>query len=350
MADRHPFAGKKVLISTPVFGGKVEVQYFASMMGAVPHLVQNNIAFEIMCEARNLIHQARNRAAIYALKNGFDKLLFIDSDISFKGSDILALLASDKKVVGGLYPLKGFPIKLNFTPKQGVYNGAETFNLQDYIKDFSDPKTGEVEVFMLPTWFMCIDVNVFRELDHHVDDYHHRDSLVGTLEHEKMYFPFKIAADGFIYTEDWSFCDLLRNKLNIPPYWNSRIIVDHVGVHTFSAITPLEKSYRHLDASHESKVLSSDQILGKEPLKGAPIPRPEVPNPFKQWPRNLPCFCGSGKKFKKCCNENISPTVTAEELEVLRPDFVRMLSEIQSNSAKGVGYKLKETVYEQADG
>lgn len=350
MADKHPFSGKKVLISTPVFGGKVEVQYFASMMGAIPYLIQNQIGFEIMCEARNLIHQARNRAAHYALKNGFDKLLFIDSDIVFKGNDLLLLLASDKKLVGGLYPLKGFPIKLNFTPKQGIYNGAESFSLQDYITDFADKKTGEVEVFMLPTGFMCIDVSLFKDLDPFVQEYHHRDPLVWKVENEKMYFPFSIAPDGFIYTEDWSFCDLVRNKLNETPYWNTKIVVDHVGVHTFSAMTKPDDSYRHLSIEDKGTVLTSDQVLGKVPLEKAPeiSPIPTL-NPFKRWPRNLQCFCGSGKKFKKCCDLTLGQTVTDEEAKVLQPDFDRMLTEVQDGHKRGVGYKLNETIYDQAD-
>lgn len=350
MSDKHPFSGKRLLISTPVFGGKVEVQYFASMMGLIPYLVQNNITFEIMCEARNLIHQARNRAAHYALKNKFDKLLFIDSDITFKGNDVLLLLASDKRVVGGLYPLKGFPIKLNFTPKQGVYNGAPSFNLKDYYEDFADKQTGEVEVFMLPTGFMCIDTQVFKDLDPFVKQYNHRDSLKGVVEHEKMYFPFDIGADGHLYTEDWSFCDLIRNKLNIVPYWNMKVVVDHVGVHTYSALTPLEDSYRHLSIAEEGgKLLSSEQITGKmtSPYENKePVAIP-VDNPFKKWPRNLPCFCGSGKKFKKCCEDKIDQTVTLQEFDVLQPDFEKMLAEVQDNVAKGVGYKLEETVYEQ---
>lgn len=342
--ERHPFSGRKVLISTPVFGGKVEIQYLASVMAMIPFLIQNNIHFEIMCEARNLIHQARNRAAEHALRNGFDKLLFIDSDITFKGNDILLLLASEKRVVGGLYPLKNFPIKLNFTPKQGVYNGAESFNLHDYIKDFSDPKTGEVEVFMLPTGFMCIDVNIFRDLDPFVDQYHHRDPLLGKTEYEKMYFPFKIADDGFLYTEDWSFCDLVRNKLKETIYWNTKVIVDHVGMHTYSATTPLEKAYKHLD-TNVGQILTSDQVLGKTPPKTEHAPA--KPNPFKKWPRNLQCFCGSGRKFKKCCELGLSSDVTSEEALILQPDFDRMLKEVQTKTDQGIGYKLKETVYDQ---
>lgn len=50
-----------------------------------------------------------------------------------------------------------------------------------------------------------------------------------------------------------------------------------------------------------------------------------LPNPFKKWPRNLPCFCGSGVKFKKCCHDKIIDVVTKVEHEDLVKDFNWML-------------------------
>lgn len=45
----------------------------------------------------------------------------------------------------------------------------------------------------------------------------------------------------------------------------------------------------------------------KSSLKRAMEPGGYVPvegsawNPLQKYPRNEPCYCGSGKKFKKCC-------------------------------------------------
>ncbi|MDR0869671.1 MAG: SEC-C domain-containing protein [Planctomycetaceae bacterium] len=53
-------------------------------------------------------------------------------------------------------------------------------------------------------------------------------------------------------------------------------------------------------------------VISAKPAMPSPAPRitpppqvqlnPEVP-PFKKVPRNAPCPCGSGKKFKKCCGK-----------------------------------------------
>lgn len=317
----------KLLISTPIFNGKVEIQYFASMLGSMPSLLRNKVEFEIMTEARNLIHQARNRAAHYAINNGFDKLLFIDADISWKPQDIINLLVSDKKVIGGLYPFKSFPIKLNFVPKQGIYE-TETFDIQQYVDDFADKRTGEVEVHMLPTGFMMVDVSVFKELEPHVETYNHRDQLMQKLEHEKMFFPFKIAEDGFLYTEDWGFCDLVRNKLGHSIYWNTKVIVDHVGSHSFSGITPIDQSYKHLDIHKNEQEAAANNVK----------------NPFNKWPRNLSCFCGSGQKFKKCHENKLNLIISQKEYEVLKPDFDKTLAFVQKQNEQGIGYKLENPI------
>lgn len=67
-------------------------------------------------------------------------------------------------------------------------------------------------------------------------------------------------------------------------------------------------------------------------------------NPFKKWPRNLPCFCGSGKKFKKCCNDKIGGIVKYSEYSTLKQDFNRMLEYIEDRWADGLGYKLKKPI------
>ena len=40
-------------------------------------------------------------------------------------------------------------------------------------------------------------------------------------------------------------------------------------------------------------------------------------NPLRNWPRNEVCFCGSGKKSKKCHLPKLSECVAAKEAELL---------------------------------
>jgi len=41
-------------------------------------------------------------------------------------------------------------------------------------------------------------------------------------------------------------------------------------------------------------------------------------NPIKQWPPNKKCFCGSLKKFKKCCRSKIPSAIDAKKAEEFR--------------------------------
>jgi hypothetical protein len=54
------------------------------------------------------------------------------------------------------------------------------------------------------------------------------------------------------------------------------------------------------------------KLTGRKPIPGY------VFNPLKGYPRNEPCFCGSGLKAKKCCLNKLKdavPAHTAERLE-----------------------------------
>ncbi|HZK76865.1 MAG TPA: hypothetical protein VFD13_08160 [Candidatus Kapabacteria bacterium] len=183
----------------------------------------------------SLISRARNTCAAIALARGFDKLLFIDSDISWTWPDFLALIKSDKLVVGGTYPKKILPISLNYNvlPGQaGTFNRRRK-NLEDHqeLKKYADPVTGEIEVLHIPTGFMMIDTGVFRTLANKVPSYANdagTPDMPGTM---RDFFPVRVK-HGILESEDWAFCAICREN-GIPVYLNTRIICDHTGSYTF---------------------------------------------------------------------------------------------------------------------
>ena len=54
-------------------------------------------------------------------------------------------------------------------------------------------------------------------------------------------------------------------------------------------------------------------------------------NPLKEYPRNLPCPCGSNKKFKKCHMHLTGHVCTDEQAEKLLP-FVKKAKEIYAST------------------
>lgn len=315
----------RLLISTPIFDGVVPIQYLLGFQDTIAYLNAAKIEWAVYYEARNLVSMARNRAAEYTLKNGFDKLLFIDADISWKGIDVMRLLASDKKIVGGTYPFKNWPIKLNFIPIYNPEMPAEFDIQKDFIDVYPDKETGEVEVYRLPTGFLLIDSQVFRDLGPHVPMYRHGDALTGQIEAEHMFFPVEIGEDKVLHTEDWGFCRAAQ-KIGHNIYWNTKVIVDHVGRHTYSAIIPKEKSYNKINVNEVDP-------------KNEP-----VPNPFNQWPNNLSCYCGSGKKFKRCHRADMPKHISKADHPALDESFKKQLAHVQAIAEGGNIYKLAQPV------
>ena len=42
-------------------------------------------------------------------------------------------------------------------------------------------------------------------------------------------------------------------------------------------------------------------------------------NPYLKYPRNKECYCGSGKKFKKCCLETEALAIPKKAAEIAKP-------------------------------
>lgn len=310
----------KLLVATPIFDAEVPIQYLHSWFKTFPYLVRDNINFDLKTEARNDISQSRNRCAKTAIQGGFDKLLFIDADIAWEGLDVMNLLKSDKKIIGGSYPLKAFPIRLNFVPKNEEHL-KPNFDVQKYVDERAD-ENGILEVHRIPTGFLMIDVSVFKDIEPFVSSYHSVDPMLGEREDEKMYFPKNIDATGFYNMEDWGFCELAQ-KAGHRIYFHSKSIVDHVGKHTYSAKINLADSYQKLRVHDD---------VAAEPNT--------FDNPFKKWPVNLSCFCGSGKKFKKCHVEQVQTFVSRANYNILIADYEKSLAHVQGLHDRGNIYKL----------
>lgn len=86
----------KVLVGVPCME-TVPIEFVGSLMA----LEWDNK--EHMMMANSLVYDARNQIANHAIVNGFDYLLFIDSDMVFPADGLKKLMAHDKDIVGGLY-------------------------------------------------------------------------------------------------------------------------------------------------------------------------------------------------------------------------------------------------------
>lgn len=70
-------------------------------------------------------------------------------------------------------------------------------------------------------------------------------------------------------------------------------------------------------------------------------------NPWAKWPPNLYCVCGSGKKFKKCHMNNVSPAILVTDLERATAEFKNAVRHVQA--LKNVGLIFKKDMGLNAD-
>lgn len=101
---------KIVFIATPCYGGMVTKEYMQSIISLMHAGAQNNIQFILAMLGNDaLITRSRNTlVSSFLNETPATHLLFIDADIGFEPEQVVALLASDKDVVGAMYPIKDY--------------------------------------------------------------------------------------------------------------------------------------------------------------------------------------------------------------------------------------------------
>lgn len=226
----------RLLIASPCYNGQLTLGYTSSLIDSILYLQKTpEIEFQTyFLGGESLISRGRNRCADSFLRGGFDKLLFIDADLTWTPADLKLILESDKPLIGGSYPLKAFPITINFNPLDSADDTFRKDRSYDNFRRFSAKyanEKGEAEVKHIPTGFMLIDRSVFEAVADFVPLYRCFAPDKGTVEHMKDFFPSG-ARDGGYESEDWAFCRLAR-AAGVPVYLQTKVICGHTGSFTY---------------------------------------------------------------------------------------------------------------------
>lgn len=172
-----------------------------------------NIKF-IYC-ASSLVYDSRNSLARRAITEGFDRVLWLDSDMKFD-PDLLLRLSEDLKdreMVTGLYVSRKPPIKPVIFKDCGYNHTEGSMEVRPYANayyDYPQDKLFEVEA----CGFGAVLMNV---------------SLLKKVE-EKYGLPF---APIMGFGEDISFC-LRVKELGVKMWCDPRVKVGHVGQFVFT--------------------------------------------------------------------------------------------------------------------
>lgn len=151
----------KIFIATPCYGGLVTQSYMQSVIGCLGEACAYDLSLILgMIGDDALISRARNTLVNqFFSQTDATHLLFVDSDIGFTAADIAALVAADKAVIGGAYPLKShdWGVATHRLIAQG--EPAETASLR-YVGDcaalYDAPDNPLSRVAYLGTGFMLI--------------------------------------------------------------------------------------------------------------------------------------------------------------------------------------------------
>ncbi|MDR3527355.1 MAG: hypothetical protein P4L57_08740 [Rhizomicrobium sp.] len=98
----------KLMVATPCYGGLVTQRYMQCTCALLLLTAQSGISVQLELLGReSLITRARNALVAKFLDDPqATHLMFIDADIGFDTEQVLRMLAFDKDVVAGMYPLK----------------------------------------------------------------------------------------------------------------------------------------------------------------------------------------------------------------------------------------------------
>lgn len=206
----------------PCYGGQISEPTFTSFVRFTVQARDWGIDWTLdTLVNESLIPRGRNALVARAMANPLaTHMMFVDSDIMFEPSDVMALLHEDVDVIGGGYPKKNLPIDYVVNPS---------------IDGFQDE--GKIEVMRLGTGFLLIKRDVFSRIAEasphlkYVDDC----GLDPALNHYLYaYFDCGLVPGYDVYmSEDWMFCNRWRD-LGGKVYLSKRFALGHVGAFLFS--------------------------------------------------------------------------------------------------------------------
>jgi hypothetical protein len=235
---------KKIMIATPLHDGRAHIEYIVSLLQLYHMIGKHELNIQLnYYKNHSLITFARNNLANDCVKNEFDYLFFIDSDIGFNVFDFLYAIqlsiTEDKKIICATYPKK----RINWERIHSANKDNEIKLLEDYEKysldyatNFFNEKTtfdptNAVEVFSNGTGFMLISKDVFLEFSKNHPEKKYIDEE--TKEEVVAFFDCEIDKDTNMYlSEDINFCKYANNlgfKIWLLPWVN----LSHTGIYTY---------------------------------------------------------------------------------------------------------------------
>lgn len=207
-----------LVIATPCYGGQVFQNYFMSIIKLIFLCNAHNIPLSFLVRGGDsLIPRIRNSIVAEVLANPtFTHLLWIDADIGFDPESIIRLLAVDRDVVCGLYPLKKlvWPETIPQDMTRDQWEARYTHYPYNPVPGAKIDEQGFIEVLDAPTGMMMIKRGVLEKLceaypglkytpDHMLGMEGIKDAI---KDHHYRLFDVMTEENGRYLSEDYAFC------------------------------------------------------------------------------------------------------------------------------------------------
>lgn len=205
----------KIFVAVPVYDWKLHSEFVRALLHEQIQAFGNGdeIVFQFLGGNAG-ITQARNQMATEFMESGFDRLVFLDADITFAPGSIVRLAHHPVDLVGGGYRYKqqheAYPIRwLEDSAMRGI-------KLTD--------DTALLEVDGIPTGFMAISRNVFETM---MKAWPERAETMQSGVKAHCYFQMPYV-NGALFGEDYFFCKEWR-ELGGKVFLDPEIHLTHWG-------------------------------------------------------------------------------------------------------------------------
>lgn len=238
-----------IYIGTPAFASMVSLPYMTSLIKTIQELHKCGILVHTdFIGNESLITRARNNIVARFMESKCDYLMFIDADITFEAEHIKMLIADDKDIIGGIYPLKRYEIENNLERaikeskndkginypmlKSKLVNYA--VNMLDNV-DSATAINGVMEVKHIATGFMMIKRGVIEKMIREYPKMKLKQASNFDKYGERYYYNFfdtDVDKKGYYLSEDYAFCKRAKN-IDYKIYADIRIPLCHSGTTTY---------------------------------------------------------------------------------------------------------------------
>lgn len=262
MLNLESLKGTHIAVATPCYGGQVFQNYLLSIIKLIYAAQKFDVQLSFIIRGGDsLIPRTRNSiVAEFMVSTQYTHLLWVDADIGFEPEAVFRLLAADRAVAAGVYPLKKimWPDRVERGMAMNEFKARATKYPFNPINGARVDADGFIEVLDAPTGLMLIKREVFEKMrDAYpnlkivVDDMPGLENIADkVVDWNYRFFDVMTEESGRYLSEDYAFC---RRWQNI----GGKVVVDVASNLTHQGTNVYEGNFHESFKAWAKPVVSS---------------------------------------------------------------------------------------------